>query len=320
MARSLHLIPYGETMNSEQILIGAAIGTAIGDSLGLPREGLSPSRSQKLYGAQIEHRFLFGRGVVSDDTEHTLLVLQALALHGANADDFGIDLSRRLRWWLASLPTGIGFGTLRALTKSWFGFGPKRSGVQSAGNGPAMRSAVIGIYCATNGIEPDDLCEASTLITHTDQRAVEGALAVAKCAQIAATANNISSEAVVKMLIETCRHSAWNSTLEPMLKSLKSNVSTQEFASNIGLQNGVTGYIVHSVPVAIYAWLRHPENARQALTEIISAGGDSDSTAAVTAALVGCRVGEENFPSQWRTGIADWPLTCLLYTSDAADE
>ena len=140
---------------------------------------------------------------------------------------------------------------------------------------------------------------------------------MAKCAQIAATANNISSEAVVKMLIETCRHSAWNSTLEPMLKSLKSNVSTQEFASNIGLQNGVTGYIVHSVPVAIYAWLRHPENARQALTEIISAGGDSDSTAAVTAALVGCRVGEENFPSQWRTGIADWPLTLVLLRSAA---
>jgi hypothetical protein len=52
----------------------------------------------------------------------------------------------RLRGWLLSLPAGIGFATLRAILKLWLGFPLNRSGVYSAGNGPAMRVAVIGAF------------------------------------------------------------------------------------------------------------------------------------------------------------------------------
>lgn len=295
-------------MDCETALIGAALGSAVGDSLGLPREGLSPSKARHLYGERIEHRFFFGRGVVSDDTEHTMLVLQSLALHGTQVDDFGRDLARRLRWWLVGLPPGIGFGTLRALTKSWLGFGPQSSGVRSAGNGPAMRSAVIGVFSAAKGIEPDALVEASTLITHRDQRALEGALAVAKCARLAVAAETVLPADGIAVLVDTCRHEAWAPMLEHMAEMLSHSASTSDFACRVGLTNGVSGYIVHSVPVAVYAWLRHPEDAERAISEVISAGGDSDSTAAVTGALVGCRVGEDGLPLRWRSGIADWPV------------
>jgi hypothetical protein len=73
------------------------------------------------------------------------LTASALLLAGGDVDAFGRLLAASLRWWLAGLPAGIGFATLRAFLKSCVGFPPHRSGVHSAGNGPAMRSAIIDV-------------------------------------------------------------------------------------------------------------------------------------------------------------------------------
>lgn len=50
-------------------LAGILLGTAAGDALGLPAEGLSPARRQLLLPGSWRHRLLFGQGMVSDDTE-----------------------------------------------------------------------------------------------------------------------------------------------------------------------------------------------------------------------------------------------------------
>ena len=68
-------------LDLEQRLTGMLLGTAVGDCLGLPAEGLSRSRSARRWQGEWRHRFLFGRGMCSDDTEHTLLVAQALLAH-----------------------------------------------------------------------------------------------------------------------------------------------------------------------------------------------------------------------------------------------
>ena len=70
------MMPTAERINR---LTGALLGTAVGDALGLPREGLSRRRAERLYGSgPIRHRFLFGRGMLSDDTEHACMTAQAL--------------------------------------------------------------------------------------------------------------------------------------------------------------------------------------------------------------------------------------------------
>lgn len=43
------------------------------------------------------------------------------------------------------LPAGIGLTTLKGIGKMWLGVKPTRSGVFSAGNGPAMRSSILGV-------------------------------------------------------------------------------------------------------------------------------------------------------------------------------
>ena len=57
-------------MTSRHPIESSLLGTAVGDALGLPYEGLTPERGQKLIGYPDRFRFLPGRGMVSDDTEH----------------------------------------------------------------------------------------------------------------------------------------------------------------------------------------------------------------------------------------------------------
>ena len=93
-------------------LAGLLFGTAVGDAIGLPFEGLSARRvARRLRGRALDHRLLLGRGMRSDDTEHACLVAQSLLECPADPAAFQRALARRLRWWLAGVcVTGLLFG------------------------------------------------------------------------------------------------------------------------------------------------------------------------------------------------------------------
>ena len=75
-----------------------------GDALGLPFEGISPRRIEKLLPGPLRHHFLFGRGMISDDTEHALITAAALVQSWDNPRHYSRNLAWRLRWWFARLP------------------------------------------------------------------------------------------------------------------------------------------------------------------------------------------------------------------------
>lgn len=155
------------------------IGTAVGDALGLPAEGVSRRRIGRLFPGPWRHRLILGRGMVSDDTEHTVFISQALLAQPESAERFARRFARSLRWWFVSLPAGIGLGTGRAIVRLWLGFPPARSGVRSAGNGAAMRVAPIGARFADKPERRVAYVQAATRVTHSDPRALVGAEAVA---------------------------------------------------------------------------------------------------------------------------------------------
>jgi len=126
-------------ITQQQAIIGCLLGTAVGDALGLPYEGLSRRRGHKLLGEPNRYRFFFRRGMFSDDTEHSCMVANAILLSQGNPQVFEEVLARQFRYWLAALPAGVGLETLRAIVRLWRGLPPSQSGVFSAGNGPAMR-------------------------------------------------------------------------------------------------------------------------------------------------------------------------------------
>ena len=101
-----------------EAFVGVLLGTAVGDALGLPAEGMSRQRIQRRWHGQWRHRFLFGRGMISDDTERTLFVAQALLAHPNDPAAFQRCLAGKLRLWLLGIPAGIGFATLSTAWRS----------------------------------------------------------------------------------------------------------------------------------------------------------------------------------------------------------
>lgn len=292
-------------------LAGVLIGTAVGDALGLPMEGLSAQRQQRLFPQPLRHRLVGHFGMVSDDTEHTLMLAQALLECPADPTAFQRALARRLRWWLVSLPAGVGFATLRAILKLWMGIPPSRSGVMSAGNGPAMRTALLGLYFGDDAERRRQFVRASTQITHRDPRAEIAALAVAETAAWMAEQRG-DVDALLQSLTTLSDLFEWTAIIAKIGAGLSRDQPTANFALEMGMGRGVSGYAFQSVPVAIYAALRHRNNFASALTEAIECGGDTDTVGAITGALVGARVGVAGIPAPWRSGIVEWPRSLSL--------
>lgn len=293
-------------------IIGCILGTAVGDALGLPCEALSKRRQAKLFPSLDGYHFFFKKGMVSDDTEHTCFVASAIIASAGDEKLFRQHLSWKLRLWLLCLPGGIGFATLRAILKLLIGFASDRSGVFSAGNGPAMRSAILGVYFGHNPVKLQALVKASTRITHTDPKAEFGAMAVAWAAYLSSQNQNVTPEFFRESLYEILSESdayEFKALINRVVKSIESGQSTQEFAESCGLDKGVTGYIYDTVPVAIHAWLRHQNNFHAGITEVIRCGGDTDTTAAIVGAIIGASVGAEGIPNHLKENLLEWPCS-----------
>jgi ADP-ribosyl-[dinitrogen reductase] hydrolase len=295
-------------MTNETAIIGCILGTAVGDALGLPYEGLSPDRARKLFGPPDRYRFFLHRGMISDDTEHTCMVSQSLIESGLNVEAFTRRFASRLRWWMLALPAGVGKATARSCVKLWLGISPSKSGVYSAGNGPAMRAAILG---ATIDDVPTllEFVRATSLVTHTDPKAEFGAVAVALAAREALRDEPVQAERWLELVSQSLPSDATEliELLQSTVASVANGESTRDYARALGLNRGVTGYTYHTVPVAIHCWLSFSNDFQKALTVAIECGGDADTTAAIVGGIVGANVGQKGIPAEWIRGIWEWP-------------
>jgi ADP-ribosyl-[dinitrogen reductase] hydrolase len=261
---------------------GLLLGTALGDALGLPAEGLSGRSVVRRFGA-LERFHLVGRtGFVSDDTEQAALLAEALVPDVDEARVAG-RFGRSLVSWFLRLPFGIGLATIRACVRRLVGLRP--SGVLSAGNGAAMRAAVVGARLATDAAARRSVGRAVATVTHRHPAGVEGALYVAELtaalmqpaadveAACVSAAEVVSDEGLATALARA-RHLPLATTLPEAVKVL-----------------GNTGWVVHTAALATFCLRRHPDDAMGAIRAAIHCGGDTDSIAAIVGAWVGTRLG-----------------------------
>ncbi len=294
----------------DRAITGCILGTAVGDSLGLPYEGISPDRAQRLFKDLGRHHFLFGRGMISDDTEHACFVAQALLKSHGDPDIFEKRLAWSLKWWLLGLPAGIGMATLKSIIKLWLGFSPAKSGISSAGNGPSMRSALLGVAYGGEPHKLSDLVKRSTRITHSDPRAYHGALAIAVAAHHSATFQEITPEGYKKSLKDYIKGNyseEFFGLISRAAASALAGEAVANFSVSIGCKKGISGYTFHTVPCVIQAWLHHYHDFRSGLTDVLAAGGDTDTVGAILGGIIGARVGKEGIPSEWLSRIIEWP-------------
>ena len=284
------------------------VGGAVGDSMGLPYEGLSARRARRWSRGPLAQRFVFGHGMVSDDTDHTVFVAQALLRSDGNVGQFRRVLAWRLRLWLLCLPAGIGFGTLRGILKLWLGL--RESGVRSAGNGPAMRSALIGACLPADDALRRTFVTASATLTHSDSRAIAGALAIAEVAARIATGewrDRPDAAAFARVVAQVHDDPRWRA-LEPVLAAAcASNAPADALRAALKMERGVTGFVMHSVPFALVAWFDAFGDYERTLRLCVDAGGDVDTNAAIAGALAAMVVGVDRVPRAWSEAIVDWP-------------
>ena len=278
-------------MDLRDRVAGTLLGTALGDALGLPCEGLSANRIARRFGKLDRFRLLGRTGYVSDDTEQSALVAQSLARVPADPDRCARAFRRSLVGWFWRLPWGVGLATVRSSFRIMLGF--PRTGVPSAGNGSAMRAAIIGAHFHDRPEQRRAFGEAIARCTHTDDRAVQGALFVA---ELAAVGPDEARRVVTEPLL--------GAALDRAAALAARGASTSEAADALK----TTGYVVHSVPFALYCYRRYGDTPLLAIQECISAGGDTDSIGAILGGWLGARHGEAGLPAHLIAELHDGPF------------
>lgn len=289
--------------------------TALGDSLGLPYENMPGQRVRRLTRSGLRQRFVLGRyGVISDDTEHALITARALMNAGNDAEIFERGLSRRLKRWLQTFPPGVGKATLFSIMKMWF-VAPSKAGYRSAGNGPLMRAPIIGFYHASDEVIRDKFVVRSTRMTHRDPRALFMASGIADIvAHLVEDPLDWSSMSRL-FRVAANRHaimgdSAHLDELSGLLETLDDahhkGLPILEALAGIGGSKGIDGYCYRSGLAAAYI-ASHATSVNEAIQFSVGVGGDTDSTAAIAAAIASA----SGKPGRYDAinCIVDWPVS-----------
>ncbi len=284
-------------------LAGTLLGTAIGDALGLATEGMSARVIARRFGRVERFHLVGSRGLVSDDTEQSALMAQSLARHPDDLERCVRSFRRSLFGWFCRLPWGVGMATVRACIRIGLGFA--RSGVNSAGNGAAMRAAIIGAFFADRPHEREKFGRALAEVTHRDPRAIEGALYVAELAAACAQSQPGTRPEICQ---QAARHCVCGATLGAAIDRARDlalrGASTDEAIRSCG----TSGFVLESVAFATFGFVRYGSDPLLALTEVIGAGGDTDSIAAILGAWLGALHGEAGLPQPLIERIHDGPF------------
>lgn len=285
-------------MDDRERYAGVLLGTAVGDALGLVTEGLSAKTIARRFG-RVDRYHLLGRtGFVSDDTEQSALVAQSLARHPDDLDACVAAFRRSLLGWFLRLPWGLGMATLRACVR--IALGLSRTGVASAGNGAAMRAAVVGV-ALKDADARRAWSDALARVTHTDPRAVEGARYVA---EVAARAAEGSCADACGAALAAVEEPSLREAIGRGIALAASGADPRDAAGELG----TSGFVVHTLGLATYAFARAGDEPLRAVQEVIAAGGDTDSIAAIVGAWCGARHGPGWIPAGLLDALHDGPF------------
>lgn len=263
------------------------VGTAIGDSLGMPFEKFLPNNpllvewDGKTFLGSEHHKLKPMQ--YTDDTQFSLAIANSLIEnHGFNPDDLA---QRYVELFTSNTIRGYGRTTLMAIQnlqakKHW-----SESGVAgSLGNGTAMRAAPFGVYFRNDLKALVAICKIDSAITHVSEDAEAGSIAIALAAYYAV---NGDTENLLDKICEHLPDSKVKNTIYSLGALIDSNCITPQQALRV---LGTKANVQETVPAAIYCFMRF-DNYHDAILAAIRAGGDTDTTAAIVGALFGAKYG-----------------------------
>jgi ADP-ribosyl-[dinitrogen reductase] hydrolase len=291
--------------------LGCLLGCAIGDALGAPYEGLwshsIPDQDNLMKGfAEFEG---YPPGQFTDDTQLTIATVQSILKVG---DVSPAHIARSIAaLWKKQAVIGPGGACTHAATTflktgDWTTCG---AAVGQAGNGTAMRTAVLGLLFLEQPERLPGVVAEVSRITHQDPRSIAGGVAVAKAAQLLATEPLAAPDSFCRAIAEAIApYSAAFAEAVTRLPHLGqqppdvavitiawSGMNRPEFDTPI-----ITPFVIPTVLAALWCLLRYPNSWPAAVAGAIRLGGDVDTLGAIVGALAGVRSGASAIPRPLR--------------------
>ena len=275
---------------------GAMLGLVAGNQLGVPTEHLgTPDAIRQAYPNGVTDLAAPPKNSPYDDDAAMALLLgeSLMASQGFDAN----DVARRWVKWMKVDGRGIGVTTRRALTLIDRGKEPFEAGRlanqenpgRSAGNGSVMRCVPVALLYHN---DPDRLIRVSTqqaAITHADERCTWGAVAVNLAARELLHGNIYFVDEVLHRMGDRAPR---------VLRDAIHRVPREAEGDLPISRAGEAGYVVHCIEIAFW-FVTHDRSLEETLIYLASAGGDTDTNAAVAGGLLGARYGEVALPPRW---------------------
>jgi ADP-ribosylglycohydrolase len=186
----------------------------------------------------------------------------------------------------------------------------------AGGNGALMRTAPVALALHTDRDTCSRTAAAIARLTHADPTAAESCVLWCEAIRVALLTGELQLDAGLDLLETPQARAAWEHRL-----SEATNAATETPVPGHQFIN--TGYTVDALQVAAAAILAtrdHPTPFTEALHSAVRAGGDTDTTAAITGALAGALYGASALPAEWVRRLHGWPgfnaadLTDLAHT------
>lgn len=288
---------------------GCLVGQALGDALGFAVEGLGPEACVAHVQAVLHPRRTQGwsraphaTGQYSDDTQLARELAASLVEQGGFVP---ADYARRIAAIFAERRiVGHGPSTAAAALRlsrgvPWFAAGTPGP---VAGNGGAMRVAPLALLHADDGMRLHTMAHEQARITHADPRCGAGAVVVAAAVAAALRGGLADVGTLCAALAAAVRlHDpvlADALGAMPRWRALPPAQAVLAIAAVGGADGrfGIAPHVTPSVLWSLYAALRHPQDYMAAIATAIEPGGDVDTTAAMTGAIVGAAVSLPGLP------------------------
>lgn len=275
-------------MNKRDRLAGCILGGAIGDAWGSGYENLPKPAERATFYLQPPrpHRPVWQ---LTDDTQLTLVTLDALcegpALSPERLAACLVDAYARGRL------TGLGASTLKALRElqaggHWSQVG--RMGEYGAGNGAAMRIAPFAFWGQYTRAQLHDFCR----ITHRQADAYAGALAVVLAIRAVLSGQWTGTESLLGLVVPDLP----DTRVRDRLLEIQALPGLPTVAAVARL--GTSGYVVDSVPFALFCASQVPQRGlTSVLSAIVAAGGDTDTNASLAGQVAGALLGQQQLPA-----------------------
>ena len=272
-------------------------GLAIGDALGRPTEFLSLKNIKSKYGAY-GIQDLPEQALYTDDTQMTVAIAEALIKTGDQDLETILDAVKDefIKWRHSPENNRApGNACLAGVSNLERGAHWSESGVpDSKGCGSAMRVAPIGYFYQHHPDKLMQVARASGLCTHGHRTAVAASVGAAYLVKLAL--DNVEPGSMISAVLEFTNGISQEFDQAVLKIDECLGWSDEKKALNY-LGEGWIGE--EAVALALYCFLRYPQDFKETVLRGANTNGDSDSIACIAGSISGAYLGFNAIPGKW---------------------